>query len=515
VPTLDLPEHPNIDNFRRQARALQRAVRAGDAGANARLARHHPGGAPQDSSGLQLSAAQLVVAREYGFASWPRLVRYLQTVAEHAWDTGLGTARAADPADEFCRLACLTYSRDDGPARWEQARRLLAEHPGLTTANIWAAAAAARPDDVDRLLTEEPRRATERGGPFQWRPLYYLVYSRLDPAGPADRVLAVARQLLDAGADPNEGYLFDALPSPFTLLTGVFGHGELGQRRQPSHPCWRALARLLLDAGADPNDAQTLYNRMFALDNSHLELLFEYGLGTGDGGPWKTLIPDLSAPAQMLRVQLRWAIEHHQSARVRLLVEHGIDFHSPFTGDGPAWSPGDGQTPVELAHLNGHIDIVNYLVTRGAAPPGPDPVRELIAAALRADRSTVDAIRADHPDAVTEARRSRPGLMVWAAAQAPMETITLLVDLGFDINAYGRADAPVEQPWETALHHSAGSGHVELTRRLLALGADPDLRDQRFDATPLGWARHLGQPATAALLESVTAPIPPADLESA
>ena len=140
------------------------------------------------------------MAREYGFASWPRLVRYLQTVAEHAWDTGLGTARAADPADEFCRLACLTYSRDDGPARWEQARRLLAEHPGLTTANIWAAAAAARPDDVDRLLTEEPRRATERGGPFQWRPLYYLVYSRLDPAVPADRVLAVARQLLDAGA---------------------------------------------------------------------------------------------------------------------------------------------------------------------------------------------------------------------------------------------------------------------------------------------------------------------------
>ena len=49
-----------------------------------------------------------------------------------------------------------------------------------------------------------------------------------------------------------------------------------------------------------------------------------------------------------------------------------------------------------------------------------------------------------------------------------------------------------------------GEGNVELTRRLLDLGADPDLRDRRFDATPLDWARHLHQLSTAALLEPVT-----------
>ncbi|MFI7709310.1 hypothetical protein [Nonomuraea sp. NPDC049480] len=143
MPTLGIPDRPHLDSFRRQARALQRAVRAGDPHAVARLASHHPGGVPDDAGGLQLSAAQFVVAREYGFASWPRLVRYLETVAEHGWDTGLGAAPAADPAEEFCRLACLTYSREDGPARWAQARQLLAQHPGLTTVNIWAAASAA------------------------------------------------------------------------------------------------------------------------------------------------------------------------------------------------------------------------------------------------------------------------------------------------------------------------------------------------------------------------------------
>jgi hypothetical protein len=504
VPTLDMPDRPHLDSFRRQARALQRAVRAGDADAVARLASHHPGGVPGDVSGVRLSAAQLVVAREYGFASWPQLVRYLETVAEHNWETGLGAKPATDPAEEFCRLACLTYSREDGPARWARARQLLTQHPGLTTANIWAAAAAARPDDVGRLLAQAPRQVAERGGPLGWRPLFYLAYSRFDPDVPAEHVLAVARQLLDAGADPDEGYLFDALPSPFTLLTGVFGAGELGERHQPRHPHWRELGRLLLDAGADPNDAQTLYNRMFAPDDSHLELLFEYGLGTGDGGPWKARIERLSTPARMLRIQLRWAVEHHQPARVRLLAEHGVDIRSPFEGDGPAWSPGDGRTPLELARLHGDTEIADYLVAQGAPLPAPDPVDDLIAAAFRADRTAVDRIRAEHAGAVAAARRARPGLIVWAATKATVETVVLLAELGFDVNAYGRGDAPVEEAWETALHHGAVTGDVELTRRLLALGADPNLRDRRFDATPLDWARHFHHLATAALLEPVT-----------
>lgn len=506
MPTVGKPDHPHLDSFRRQARALQRAVRAGNPDAVARVERRHPGAVPDDAGGFQLSAAQLIVARESGFASWPRLVRYLQTVAEHGWDTGLGATPAADPAEEFCRLACLTYSREDGPARWARARQLLAQHPELTEANIWAAAAAARPDDVGRLLAAQPRRAAERGGPFRWRPLCYLVYSRFDLTVPVERVLAVARQLLDAGADPNEGYLFDSLPPPFTLLTGVFGHGELGQDCQPSHPHWSALGRLLLDAGADPNDAQSLYNRMFEPDDSHLQLLFEHGLGTGDGGSWKTRIEQLATPTQLLRTQLRWAVEHHQPARVRLLVEHGVDFRSPFEGDGPAWSPGDGRTPVELALLNADTEVADYLLGQGAPPPAIDPVHELIAAAFRADRCALDRLRAAHPDALEDARRSRPGLIVWAATQAPAETVTLLAELGFDVNAYGRGDAPVEEPWETALHHSASHGNIELTRRLLDLGADPNLHDQRFHATPLDWARHFQQPSTAALLEPVTSP---------
>jgi hypothetical protein len=237
-----------------------------------------------------------------------------------------------------------------------------------------------------------------------------------------------------------------------------------------------------------------------------LELLFDYGLGTGDGGPWKARIEQLDTPAKMLRTLLRWAVEHHQPARVRLLVEHGVDFRSPYEGKGPTWSPGDSRTPVELAQLKGDTEIADYLLAQGATLPGPDPVRDVIAAAFRADRSALDGIRAEYPDAVADARRDRPGLVVWAATQAPLATVTMLVGLGFDVNAYGRGDAPVEEPWETALHHAAVNGDVTLTRTLLDLGADPNLRDRRFDGTPLDWAEHFHQASTAAVLEPVTAP---------
>jgi len=52
-------------------------------------------------------------------------------------------------------------------------------------------------------------------------------------------------------------------------------------------------------------------------------------------------------------------------------------------------------------------------------------------------------------------------------------------------------------------------GRLDLARSLLRLGADPAIRDQRFDSTPLGWARYFGQEQLVALLEPLTAPEEP------
>jgi hypothetical protein len=61
----DLPGRPNLDQLRRQARELLRAAADGEPAALARIR--------AVSERVSLSAAQLAVAREYGFASWPAL----------------------------------------------------------------------------------------------------------------------------------------------------------------------------------------------------------------------------------------------------------------------------------------------------------------------------------------------------------------------------------------------------------------------------------------------------------
>jgi hypothetical protein len=58
------------------------------------------------------------------------------------------------------------------------------------------------------------------------------------------------------------------------------------------------------------------------------------------------------------------------------------------------------------------------------------------------------------------------------------------------------------------LDQSGRGVFLELARTLLRLGADPDIRDNRFDSTPLGWARHFGQQPLIDLLEPLTAAQP-------
>jgi ankyrin repeat protein len=492
VPSTDLPDDPDLGQLRKQARELQRAVRAGDPEAIALATELHP--RPVTPGGWPLSAAQLVVARRYRFPSWPAVTRYLGVVAEYR--TAPEEARpSADPAAEFLRRACLTYSAADGELQ-RTAEAVLTEHPDALAGDICVAAARADAAEVARLVHRDAHLAVRPGGPHRWPPIAYLAYARHDPDLGRDAVVETARLLLDHGADPDTGFLWHGLPSPFTLLTGCFGHGEQGAAAQPRHPQEHALARLLLEAGADPNDAQGLYNRMFTPADDHLELLFEFGLGSGDGGPWRRRLgARAQSPQRLLRGQLAWAVTHGFTHRVALLADHGVDLTARLDGYGVR-----RQTAYEAARTSGQLDVVRLLTERGVAGTPLPPDEEVLASVLAGDRAAVDRLG---PDALVEARARRPGLVVWAAVRGDTAAVRLAVELGWDVSARARTDTPGDDEWETALHHAAGEGDVELVRLLLDLGADPHTRDHRFDGTPLDWARHFAQPETAALLESL------------
>ena len=82
----DLPERADIDQLRRKARELLRAAVAGEPEALARL------GAVSERH--TLAAAQLAIAREHGFRSWPALRSEVESRRQSTdWQPRAGTGR--------------------------------------------------------------------------------------------------------------------------------------------------------------------------------------------------------------------------------------------------------------------------------------------------------------------------------------------------------------------------------------------------------------------------------------
>ncbi|MDB4889485.1 MAG: Clp domain protein [Gemmatimonadetes bacterium] len=75
-----MPPRPSLEYEHKQAKALLRRLRAGNPESLARARERHPHIDVSAPERIRLADAQLIVAREYGFASWPRLVRWFGDV---------------------------------------------------------------------------------------------------------------------------------------------------------------------------------------------------------------------------------------------------------------------------------------------------------------------------------------------------------------------------------------------------------------------------------------------------
>ena len=105
-----LPSHPSFESLRKQAKKLARQVGAGDAKALARVRAQ----APDHAVPLSLRDAQLVLAREYGFAGW----KDLRAAAMRMEGKGL----------EWAAAEAKAAIHDNNRGRLEE---LIAEYPAL------------------------------------------------------------------------------------------------------------------------------------------------------------------------------------------------------------------------------------------------------------------------------------------------------------------------------------------------------------------------------------------------
>ena len=101
-----LPVRPNLDQLKHQAKDLLRAVQRGDSEALDEFMKFHPeterfalnadkmsAHRPQDArASIKLADAQLVLARSYGAASWPRLVQACNLI-DAIWRDDIDTVR--------------------------------------------------------------------------------------------------------------------------------------------------------------------------------------------------------------------------------------------------------------------------------------------------------------------------------------------------------------------------------------------------------------------------------------
>jgi hypothetical protein len=110
TPSKSLPARPSLESLRKQAKKLARDIAAGDAGAIARARVHLPHVDPP----LTQRNAQLVIAREYGYAGWQDLT------AEASKRLGNGLEWAAAQARR------VIHDNDV-----ERLKQLLTEHPAL------------------------------------------------------------------------------------------------------------------------------------------------------------------------------------------------------------------------------------------------------------------------------------------------------------------------------------------------------------------------------------------------
>src|ERR1051326_4310922 len=475
-----LPARPNLEQYKKQAKELVKLCHAADTAAMRRIRANHPRLAKLAddelrSAKLALADAQLVIAREHGFESWPKFARRIEVLNSEA-------AAQTNPVAAFIEAAIWHGTLD-------AAEAILAAHPGIARNSIHMAAILGDDAAVRRFIAADPRNATKKEEPYGGDALVYLClskYLRLDPARSAG-FLRAATALLDAGADPNTGFWSKDEHREFE--TALYGAAGVAHQAE--------LTRLLLERGADPNDNETFYHTPETYDNDALKALVESG----------RMRPDLLAGMLLRKADwhdydgMKYLLEHgadpnrmtmwgytalHQAVRrdnqlrnIELMLEHGADpAIKTVTKIAAHFPPVNGQrSAIAIAAHRGRGDVLEAMERRGFVMEFSG-VDRLVAGCARGNATAVHAIAAAEPQLVKELRAQGCTLLAEFAGTDNTEGVQLLFDLGVSAAALYEGDPYFGIAKDsTALHVAAWKAWHRTVKFLIERGVPVNARD--------------------------------------
>jgi ankyrin repeat protein len=403
-----------------------------------------------------IALAQVAIAREYGFRSWPRLKFHVEALTLDA-STRAGALIASATSDDLRR-----------------ARALLDADPALARHDLACACATGEADEVSRRLAIRPTAVTEPTGPDNWEPILYACFSRLLRGDPerAPGIREVVRRLLAAGADPNASFIHngDWLQVPLYGAAGIAGDAE--------------LTRMLLEAGADPTDDrpglhgnEILYHAcefkdptcaMLVIDAGCRQDFVDYDLGRALNFPNAEMVEMFCTHgARADAGHLHQAVWRRRPPRtVAALLDAGAPIDAPDE---------HGLTPLQIAVRWGEHQVAALLRERGAAAEAitdeDRALAELLTGGNPAPPTTASPAKASPakaPPTIASPATASPSMldeMLMLSIQGGhLEAMRRLLDAGARID--GDPDGE-----EVPLGDACWRGRVQMTRELVARGA--------------------------------------------
>jgi len=456
-----LPSRPNLEQLKNQAKDLLKASHSNDREALRRIRENHPDYANTPETEVRalkisLSDAQLVIAREYGFASWPELKAHVESLL----------LETSDPLELFH----TAFKTDDAV----MLRKLFQRFPQMKSKVNEPVAAFDSPAIIHVRSAEMLDALLEAGADINGRSRWWAGgFGLLDCANLELAAYAIKR---GATVDAHSAARLGMLDRLRELIRAdpklVYARGGDGQT--PLHfASTIPIAEFLLEHGADMDardvDHESTPAQWMIRERQEVaRYLVQRGCKT-----------DILMAAALGDSEL--VCKHLDADRqcIHMRVTNEYFPMSNFKAGGTIyqWTLGWYVSPHDVAKQFGHEEVYRLLMERS-----PKDVR-LIAACWSADESTVSQMLRENPKIAAGLSEGSRRQVAHAARNNNLAAVRVMLASGLPVDALGQHRA-------TPLHWAAFHGNAEMAREILRYNPPLELKDGDFNSTPLGWAIH-------------------------